>query len=98
MTLTYPQPVEVDNFALLSAMMSHVLLTLLRLRRQDQEVVMDKRRGVIVSSTSLVLQNVTRRQAGSYRCHAVNTEGESTSNKAVLRVMCEYSAGRGGEL
>ena len=61
---------------------------------------MDKKRGVIVSSTSLVLQNVTRRQAGPYRCHAVNSEGESTSNTAVLRVMCEYTEGRGyaGEL
>ncbi|XP_043226216.1 hemicentin-2-like, partial [Amphibalanus amphitrite] len=54
---------------------------------EGEEVVMDKKRGVIVSSTSLVLQNVTRRQAGSYRCHAVNTEGESTSKPTALRVM-----------
>ena len=51
---------------------------------------MDKKKGVIVSSKSLVLQNVTRHQAGPYQCHAVNTEGDNTSNTATLRVMCEY--------
>ena len=58
--------------------------------QQGAEVTMDKKKGVIVSSKSLVLQNVTRHQAGPYQCHAVNTEGDNTSNTATLRVMCEY--------
>ncbi|KAJ1528321.1 hypothetical protein ONE63_006742 [Megalurothrips usitatus] len=47
--------------------------------------------GVILSSRSLVLQRVTRRQAGGYTCHASNERGNTTSRPVHLRVKCEYT-------
>ncbi|XP_037090114.1 hemicentin-1-like, partial [Pollicipes pollicipes] len=54
---------------------------------EGAEVSMDRRAGVLVSSSSLVLQNVSRLAAGPYQCRAANSEGESTSNTVLLRVM-----------
>lgn len=46
--------------------------------------------GVIFSTHSLVLQGVTRHNAGSYTCGAVNAKGETSSEPVTLRVQCEY--------
>jgi hypothetical protein len=46
--------------------------------------------GVIISDNSLVLQGVTRHNAGDYTCMAANGEGKGTSNPVELRVMCKY--------
>ncbi|XP_066996911.2 uncharacterized protein [Anabrus simplex] len=45
--------------------------------------------GVILSTQSLVLQGVTRHNAGSYTCLAANDRGETTSQPVHLRV--QYS-------
>lgn len=47
--------------------------------------------GVIFSTHSLVLQGVTRHNAGSYTCAAVNAKGETSSEPVTLRVQCEYN-------
>lgn len=46
--------------------------------------------GVIMSTHSLVLQRVTRHNAGTYRCVAINGQGESQSDPVQLRVKCKY--------
>nr|XP_053651478.1 B-cell receptor CD22-like [Cherax quadricarinatus] len=42
--------------------------------------------GVMVVGRSLVLQKVTRKQAGSYACAATNTQGSNTSSAILLSV------------
>ncbi|XP_059473579.1 hemicentin-2-like isoform X5 [Neocloeon triangulifer] len=42
--------------------------------------------GIIMSTHSLVLQKVTRHNAGVYRCVAINSQGESQSSPVHLRV------------
>ncbi|XP_019871774.2 hemicentin-1 isoform X2 [Aethina tumida] len=42
--------------------------------------------GVIISTQSLVLQSVTRRQSGAYTCSATNNRGEKSSAPVNLRV------------
>ncbi|CAH0552052.1 unnamed protein product [Brassicogethes aeneus] len=42
--------------------------------------------GVIISTQSLVLQSVTRRQSGAYTCMAANNRGETASTPVHLRV------------
>ncbi|CAB3246037.1 unnamed protein product [Arctia plantaginis] len=42
--------------------------------------------GIIVSARSLVLQKVTRKEAGSYSCKAANARGETSSKVVTLRV------------
>ncbi|XP_063218435.1 nephrin-like [Bacillus rossius redtenbacheri] len=42
--------------------------------------------GVILSTSSLVLQGVSRRQGGHYACSAANDRGETTSEPVLLRV------------
>ncbi|XP_034239028.1 hemicentin-2-like [Thrips palmi] len=51
-----------------------------------QPVLHNLSQGVILSSKSLVLQRVARRQAGGYTCHASNERGNTTSRPVHLRV------------
>jgi hypothetical protein len=37
----------------------------------------------------LVLQKVTRAQAGSYTCEASNVEGDEISNPVAITIMCK---------
>nr|XP_027225660.1 hemicentin-2-like [Penaeus vannamei] len=45
--------------------------------------------GVMVVGKSLVLQRVSRKQAGSYACSATNTQGFNTSSPIQLSVKCK---------
>lgn len=45
--------------------------------------------GVILSTKSLVLQGVTRRDSGRYSCLAANARGETMSDPVPLRVQCK---------
>ncbi|XP_018497735.1 neural cell adhesion molecule 1 [Galendromus occidentalis] len=53
---------------------------------EGQELQTDKNKGIIVSSSSLVLQKVQRYQRGWYTCSATNREGVAISNRLYLRV------------
>ena len=44
--------------------------------------------GIIISNQSLVVQRVTRSDAGQYTCHVFNSEGEGVSNEVRLAVKC----------
>lgn len=57
---------------------------------QNHVVTQNMSSGVIFSTYSLVLQGVTRHNAGKYACSAVNAKGETTSEPVYLRVQCEY--------
>ncbi|CAL4099896.1 unnamed protein product, partial [Meganyctiphanes norvegica] len=54
--------------------------------RDDQEIRLDKSGGVIVQDTSLALQNLHRKSAGSYQCTATNYLGTTHSNAVDLDV------------
>ncbi|KAE8750791.1 hypothetical protein FOCC_FOCC002501, partial [Frankliniella occidentalis] len=60
-------------------------------RKNGQPVTHNLSQGVILSSKSLVLQRVTRRQAGGYTCHASNERGNTTSRPVHLRVKRQKS-------
>ena len=45
--------------------------------------------GVLISGSSLVLQSVTRAQAGAYTCVASNLEGDTESNSLGIQIKCE---------
>ncbi|XP_028038634.1 nephrin [Bombyx mandarina] len=52
----------------------------------DRPVMQNMSSGIIVSTRSLVLQKVTRGEAGAYTCKAANSRGESSSQAVKLRV------------
>ncbi|XP_026314886.1 neural cell adhesion molecule 1-like isoform X1 [Hyposmocoma kahamanoa] len=52
----------------------------------DKQVTHNISSGVIISTRSLVLQKVTRREAGAYTCKAANARGETASELVKLRV------------
>ncbi|KAF9414048.1 hypothetical protein HW555_007926 [Spodoptera exigua] len=52
----------------------------------DRPVSQNMTSGIIVSTRSLVLQKVTRKEAGSYSCKAANARGETSSKVVTLRV------------
>ncbi|CAG5056796.1 unnamed protein product [Parnassius apollo] len=52
----------------------------------DQQVIQNMSSGVFISTKSLVLQRVMRRDAGLYTCRAANQIGESSSQAVYLRV------------
>ncbi|XP_055603290.1 hemicentin-1 isoform X2 [Uranotaenia lowii] len=56
-------------------------------KHNDQVVQHNSKSGVIMSSTALALQAVTRHQAGNYTCIASNVEGDGESNTVDLKVM-----------
>ncbi|XP_041761361.1 hemicentin-1 isoform X1 [Anopheles merus] len=56
-------------------------------KHNDQVVQHNSKSGVIMSSTALALQTVTRHQAGNYTCIASNVEGDGESNTVDLKVM-----------
>ncbi|OQR71077.1 hypothetical protein BIW11_11219 [Tropilaelaps mercedesae] len=53
---------------------------------EGNELQTDKNKGIIVSSSSLVLQSVQRSQRGWYTCSASNREGNTISNQLLLKV------------
>uniref|UniRef100_A0A182MMN8 Ig-like domain-containing protein n=1 Tax=Anopheles culicifacies TaxID=139723 RepID=A0A182MMN8_9DIPT len=56
----------------------------------DQVVQHNSKSGVIMSSTALALQTVTRHQAGNYTCIASNVEGDGESNTVNLKVIHSF--------
>ncbi|XP_063387207.1 hemicentin-1-like [Cydia fagiglandana] len=52
----------------------------------DRPVSQNMTSGIIVSTRSLVLQKVTRQEAGAYACKAANARGETSSEVVRLRV------------
>ncbi|XP_050354985.1 hemicentin-2-like [Nymphalis io] len=52
----------------------------------DQQVTQNMSSGVFISTKSLVLQRVTRRDGGLYACKAANQMGETSSQAVYLRV------------
>ena len=60
---------------------------------QNKTVDQNIEQGVLISGSSLVLQSVTRAQAGNYTCVASNLEGDAESNTLEIAIKCE--SGRG---
>ncbi|KAF7280091.1 hypothetical protein GWI33_006418 [Rhynchophorus ferrugineus] len=56
-------------------------------KHNDQIIQANQKTGIIMISTSLALQGVTRSQAGNYTCIASNVEGDGDSNTVELKVM-----------
>ncbi|XP_055634934.1 hemicentin-1 isoform X2 [Toxorhynchites rutilus septentrionalis] len=56
-------------------------------KHNDQVVQHNSKTGVIMSSSAIALQGVTRHQAGNYTCIASNVEGDGESNTVDLKVM-----------
>ncbi|KAL4709849.1 hypothetical protein ACJJTC_000336 [Scirpophaga incertulas] len=52
----------------------------------DRPVTQNMSSGIILSTRSLVLQKITRREAGGYSCRAANSRGETSSEIVRLRV------------
>ncbi|XP_050354112.1 neural cell adhesion molecule 1-like [Nymphalis io] len=52
----------------------------------DRPVTQNMTSGIILSTRSLVLQRVTRQEAGHYSCRAANARGETSSESVRLRV------------
>ena len=66
------------------------------MRRQNKTVEQKIGQGVLISGSSLVLQSVTRAQAGNYTCVASNLEGDAESNTLEIAIKCE--SGKGGNM
>lgn len=49
-------------------------------------------KGIIMSSSDLAIQGISRNQAGNYSCTASNVEGDGDSNLVHLKVMCMYDS------
>ena len=45
---------------------------------------------MIITNQSLVLQKVSRTESGLYQCHAINQEGQGSSNTVNLPIKCKY--------
>ncbi|XP_068225626.1 neural cell adhesion molecule 2-like [Palaemon carinicauda] len=58
-------------------------------RHNNDVLIHNESSGIIISSRSLVLRNVTRSQAGTYSCHAHNVIGDGASNN--LRLDIKYT-------
>ena len=58
-------------------------------------MVQDLSRGVLISGSSLVLQEVGREQAGDYTCFASNLEGDTTSDILNVQIRCKQGAKQG---
>lgn len=65
-------------------------VVLYHLLPQSEQVMHNQNNGVIISNHSLVLQKVTRSQAGSYTCEASNVEGDEVSNPVAITIMCKF--------
>ena len=57
---------------------------------ENQSLMSDSRKGVIISNQSLVLQKVKRNQSGRYICSASNMAGTGYSEEFFLKINCEY--------
>lgn len=55
---------------------------------QGVEVRQERENGILLTNRSLVVQEVTRSDAGRYTCQASNVEGDSTSPPVILAVQC----------
>ncbi|GBP52395.1 hypothetical protein EVAR_37783_1 [Eumeta japonica] len=55
----------------------------------DRQVTQNMTSGIILSTRSLVLQKVTRQEAGEYSCRSANARGETSSESVHLRVQCK---------
>ncbi|XP_074027396.1 sidestep VI isoform X2 [Leptinotarsa decemlineata] len=56
-------------------------------KHNGQVMQANQKGGVIMSTTALALQGVTRSQAGNYSCVASNVEGDGDSNVVDLKIM-----------
>ena len=59
---------------------------------QNKTVDQNIEQGVLISGSSLVLQSVTRDQAGNYTCVASNLEGDAESNSLEIAIKCEWAS------
>ena len=57
---------------------------------QGEELHYSLEEGVIITNQSLVLQKVSRTESGLYQCHAINQEGQGSSNTVNLPIKCKY--------
>lgn len=57
---------------------------------QGQVMQANQKGGVIMSTTALALQGVTRSHSGNYSCVASNVEGDGDSNTVQLKIMCKW--------
>ncbi|KAI8425160.1 hypothetical protein MSG28_006989 [Choristoneura fumiferana] len=64
----------------------------------DRSVTQNMTSGIIVSTRSLVLQKVTRQEAGGYACKAANARGETSSEVVRLRVQFFHANGQTCEI
>ncbi|XP_060523485.1 nephrin isoform X2 [Cylas formicarius] len=56
-------------------------------KHDNQVMQANQKAGVIMSTSDLALQGVTRSQAGNYSCVASNVEGDGDSNVVELKIM-----------
>ncbi|XP_023238626.1 nephrin-like [Centruroides sculpturatus] len=52
----------------------------------DKELKANSTRGIIIANNSLVLKKIRRKNKGSYKCLAINSEGQGESNAIYLRI------------